>query len=66
MSLVIVGFVLDKLTARFIPHLFKPKPVIILKRLFTPPLDDILDISIGIRASSLFVRLNRLESKDVD
>jgi hypothetical protein len=25
-SLVVVGFVLDKLNASFIPHLFKPKP----------------------------------------
>ena len=65
MSLVVVGVVLVKLTARFIPHLFKPT-VIILKRLFTPPLGDIHDLSIGIRASSLFVRLNHLESKDVD
>ena len=65
MSLVVVGFVLDKLTARFIPHLFNLNHNY-FKRLFTPPLGDILDLSIGIRASSLFVRLNRLESKDVD
>ena len=65
MSLVVVGFVLDKLTIRFIPHLFKPKRNY-FKVPIHPPLGDIHDLSIGIRASSLFVGLNRLESKDVD
>ena len=64
MSLVVVGFMLDKLTARFIPHLFKPKPYL-FKVPIHPPLGDILDLSIGIRASSLFIGLNRLKSKDV-
>ena len=65
MSLVVVGFVLDKLTARFIPDLFSLNRNY-FKAPIHPPLGDILDLSIGIRASSLFVRLNRLESKDVD
>ena len=61
----LLGFVLDKLNASFIPHLSSLN-VKVLNRLFTPrPSRRHLILSNGIRARSLLVRLHRLESKDV-
>ena len=45
------------------PHPDIDKSIKGLKCLFTPPLGDIVVLSIGIRARSLLIRLHRLESK---
>ena len=55
---------LDKLNASFIPHL-SSLIVKVFKSPIHPPLGDILVLSIGIKAWALFIRLYRLESKDV-
>ena len=54
---------LDKYTLSLFPHPDIDKSIKSLKSLFTPPLGDIVVLSIGIRARSLLIRLHRLESK---
>ena len=61
----VLGFVLDKLNASFIPHLSSLKHKSFKLPIHPPPSRRHLVLSIGIRARSLLVRLHRLESKDV-